>query len=161
MQSFTIIIIVYIFLIIIGDHTHLPEWPSHWTPALAWCSSSPIFWPIIVSSRPKMSVRLEARFLRLEPICIPSSNTSFCVLFSSTCFFWPSTQRGSSKPEEGEGAHNTLYRHRCAYTHSCCILYMNSQLYSATRIYIMVSKMTTVCKENFTCTFLQHACMRY
>ena len=81
--------------------TDLAECPSHCTPGtfFFFLSSSPIFRPIRVSSIPKISVRLSARYLRWVPICIPSANTSSSVFFCSTCFFCSSLQRGSRRPE--------------------------------------------------------------
>ena len=80
---------------------YLPVCPSHCTLGIFFFlfSSSPIFRPMRVSSIPKISVRLSARYLRWVPICIPSAKTSSCVFFSSTCFFCSSLHRGSRRPE--------------------------------------------------------------
>ena len=89
--------------------THVPECPSHCTLGAApfFTSSSPIFCPIMVSSEPKMSVRLSARSLRLEPICTPSANTSSLVCLWETCRFCSSIHRGSRRPivVGGRGCH--------------------------------------------------------
>ena len=83
--------------------THLPECPSHWTTGGFLAPpgppiSSPILFPITVSSTPKMSVRRSARFFKCEPMCTPVAKLTSWFLFSSVCRFCSSIQRGSSKP---------------------------------------------------------------